>query len=569
MNFKNRLRTAVGLLSLLLILISSVSIVNILALKNDADNILVDNYRTLEYMKDIQYNLSINQFSEVEKQVVNQENNITELGEYELTKELRTLYDSLLRDSTDLTTKQSLQQVVLRIVDMNMQAIQKKNKQAEKTAEVSTYWIVITASVSCFLALFIISKFPLYITGPIQNLSESIEKISKKNYEERVRIPKNNEFFKLAEAFNSMAEKIQAYDNSTMAKILAQKKRIETLVNSMQDPLIGLDEDVKLIFLNTEARRLLAINNDDIGALDTDELVKSSDLFQALLQYVDDEKRNNLEKQISIVKNEKEVFYDIDIQSIGITEYEDKFKKNYGYIILLRNVTDYKQLDFAKTNFIADVSHEFKTPIASLKMGMQLFENEQVGKLNDDQKKLLHGMRDDADRLLAITKELLNMSQVESGNIKLNIKPCSVDEIIEYAIMTTKNQANAKGIKVNVQMDQSNTQILADNEKTAWVLTNLLSNAIRYSFSDSSIDILVQKSAEHFYLSVVDYGQGIAEEYLEKIFMRYFRVPGTKKEGTGLGLAISKEFMLAQGASIRVASELGKGSTFELKFKKA
>jgi NtrC-family two-component system sensor histidine kinase KinB len=274
-------------------------------------------------------------------------------------------------------------------------------------------------------------------------------------------------------------------------------------------------------------------------------------------------------KPIKIYANDKESYFERDIQHITIVPTGESEPKTIGHVILLRNVTEYKELDFAKTNFIATISHEFKTPIAAIKMSLQLLENEQIGKLNDEQKNLLESIKDDATRLLKITGELLNMTQVESGNIQLAILPVNPRDILQYAINATKTQAEQKQVRFEIDCPDEVSKIQADSEKTAWVITNLISNAIRYSYDNSSISLIIRDTPDQVTISVKDTGQGIAPQYKDKIFDRYFRVPGTQKEGTGLGLAISKEFIEAQGGKIKVDSEFGAGSTFTLVFNKA
>ena len=197
-------------------------------------------------------------------------------------------------------------------------------------------------------------------------------------------------------------------------------------------------------------------------------------------------------------------------------------------------------------------------------MSLQLLENEQIGKLNDEQNSLVESIGEDSDRLLKITAELLNMTQVESGAIQLSVVPSGAKEIFEYSINANKTAAEQKHIKLEVRIPELLPKVLADNEKTAWVLTNLISNAIRYSYDDSTINLDIVEDAGQIRFSVTDTGQGIAPQYLSKIFDRYFRVPGSKREGTGLGLSISKEFIEAQGGIVSVQSDLGTGSTFSI-----
>jgi PAS domain S-box-containing protein len=350
---------------------------------------------------------------------------------------------------------------------------------------------------------------------------------------------------------------------------MIEKRRIESLIDKMHDPVIGLDEKMKVIFANEEANQIIGLSAVQLIGFKAKDLALKNDLIRDLIKDIDDNGVDNTNgKTMKIFANGKESYFEKEIQHISIIPTGEKQAKVIGHVILLRNVTEYKELDSAKTNFIATVSHEFKTPISSIKMSLQLLENEQIGKLNEEQSNLLEGIKDDTNRLLKITGELLNMTQLESGNIQLSILPVDPKEIVQYAVNATKVQADQKQITVELDMSDKISNILADNEKTAWVITNLISNAIRYSYDNSVISLSVKETPKHVKISVKDTGQGIAPQYKDKIFERYFRVPGTKKEGTGLGLAISKEFIEAQGGQISVESEFGAGSTFTLTLNK-
>ena len=164
---------------------------------------------------------------------------------------------------------------------------------------------------------------------------------------------------------------------------------------------------------------------------------------------------------------------------------------------------------------------------------------------------------------MKITSELLNLSQVETGNIQLSIQQSDPSLILQYAIEAVKIQAEQKQIKLDVKMQESLPSVKADAEKTTWVLINLLTNAIRYSYEKNKILLEVKKENNRVVFSVADFGKGIEAKYKDKLFTRYFQIPGTNnKSGTGLGLAISKEFIEAQGGEIRMESEIGEGSKF-------
>jgi signal transduction histidine kinase len=265
---------------------------------------------------------------------------------------------------------------------------------------------------------------------------------------------------------------------------------------------------------------------------------------------------------LKIYADNKESYFEKEIVTITIIPTGERQKKQIGHVIVLKNITPFKELDFAKTNFIATVSHELKTPISSIKMSLQLLENQNTGLVNPEQQQLIESIKDDSNRLLKITGELLNMSQVETGNIQLNIQQAKPAQILDYALEAVKVQADQKQIALKVDQEENLPDVKADTEKTAWVLINFLTNAIRYSQQSGQIHIGIKQHENGIQFSVKDEGKGIDSRYKDKIFNRYFQVPGSAKTGTGLGLAISKEFIEAQGGTIGVKSEIGMGSTF-------
>jgi len=298
------------------------------------------------------------------------------------------------------------------------------------------------------------------------------------------------------------------------------------------------------------------------------DLSLRNDLIRSLIQDIT-VPMTNIGKEkaqtFKIFADNKESYFEKETLNISIVPTGEQIKKTIGYVVILRNITEYKELDFAKTNFISTVSHEFKTPISSIKMSLQLLENEKIGAINQEQKNLIESIKDDANRLLNTTTELLNITQVETGKIQLSIISTEPKTILEYAINANKTQAEQKQIQLKTYYPKDLPMVVADNEKTAWVLTNLISNAIRYSHENSTINLSIIIDDLHVKFVVKDSGQGIAPQYQNKVFDRYFRVPGTKKEGTGLGLAISKEFIEAQNGQIFMESDFGAGSVFTVR----
>lgn len=568
MKIKTKLTLGVGLLFLMIILLSAVGALYINALKKDTENILVANYNSLKYSNKMLLALEENSdksLQEFRESLKKQENNISEIGEKEATQAVRVYFNQFSNNQSDFTGHQSIRKEIFKIMDLNMQAIQRKSEFAKQTAEVATLRIALSG-VICFLVAFtLLINLPSNIANPIKELTESIKQIATKNYSQRVHFESNNEFGELAISFNTMAEKLEEYNDSNLATLMIEKKRIEALINNMHDPVIGLDENMKILFVNDEATKIVGLPVTEMVGEFTQNLALRNDLLRSLMQDIQVTQSINTKEKTETVKifaDGRESYFEKETHTISITPTGEQIKKTIGFVVILRNVTTYKELDFAKTNFIATVSHEFKTPIASIKMSLQLLENDRIGLLNEEQKNLIESIKDDANRLLNTTSELLNITQVETGNIQLAIVATDPKLMLTYAVNANKTQAEQKQIQLKIDCPTFLPQVLADSEKTTWVLINLISNAIRYSHDNSTINLSIVTDKQHVKFIVKDSGQGIAPQYKDKVFDRYFRVPGTKKEGTGLGLAISKEFIEAQGGQILVESDFGAGSEF-------
>lgn len=462
---------------------------------------------------------------------------------------------------TDETLKSQIRQDIFKIMKLNMHAVKEKSDIAKHTAEAANFWIAVTGTLCFLIAFNLLMNLPNNIANPIKELTDSIKEIANKNYSQRVNFMNHNEFGDLAKSFNTMAEKLQEYNNSNLYKLSFEKKRLETLINNMHDPIIGLDNQGLILFANDEALKIIGLKSEDvIGKLVT-TLALTNDLMKSLvIKDLSNEKQKS--HPMKIFADGKESYFEKETINITIKPTGEDQTIDIGNVIILRNITIFKELDFAKTNFIATVSHELKTPISSIKLSLQLLEKAETGNINEDQKQLIESIKDDSQRLLKITGELLELSQLETGNIKLNMEKSNPYEIINYATEAVKVRADQKQIELVVETEQNLPYIKADSEKTAWVLINFLTNAITYSTENSKVIVKLKNENNQVVFQVIDTGKGIDNRYKTKVFDKYFQVPGSQKSGTGLGLAISKEFIEAQNGTIGVDSELGLGSTF-------
>jgi signal transduction histidine kinase/HAMP domain-containing protein len=575
MKIKNKLRLGFGFLFIVVLFFGTVSIFYIHEISDSAKVILKNNYESLNFAREMRTILDEDRLPLTDKskndfnhQLVLEEHNITEGGEGAAATSLRKAF-SILESSATTPVQQENAEYEARaqlrqIEKLNMQAIVRKNDSAQASVRKATLFLGLAGTFT-FLVLFSFSvNFPGFIANPMRALLEGIREISQKNYNQRLNFTKNDEFAEVATAFNEMTDRLKEWENSNLATVLSEKQRIETIIEQMQDAIIGLNEDKDILFINTAAANILNLDGKKVIGKRADEFTIQNDLLKSILE------NNNSLRPFKIALNGKESYFQLESREIVIPNLNPQktvisiASKSVGKVYILRNITEFKERDEAKTNFIAMISHELKTPISSIKMSLKLLRDERIGAVNPQQLELVEHINDDSDRLLKITSELLDLSQVETGNIQLNFVLSDPLEIVNYAINAVKFQAEQKGITLDIAASNNLPKVLVDVEKTAWVLVNFLSNALRYSAEKSKVIIGVSEKESAVIFNVRDFGKGIDEQYQKRLFERYFQVPtdGQNKSGSGLGLAISKNFIEAQQGTIGVKSAIGEGSSF-------
>ena len=543
MGLRLKTKLTLGLVFLFVVILAFgiLGIFYINRLSADEGLILKDNYITLEYCNNMLKALEdlpgdTSALRALETNLSRQEANITEPGELEATQAVRSNFDDLKRgDSAVVSHYREMRRAIFVIQDLNQFAIIRKEKRASATAANANLWLTVIVTILTIVAFTFIVNFPGIISGPVRALSEGITEIAGKNYAKRIHLDQDDEFGELARAFNSMAEKLDEYDHSNLAQIMFEKTRIETIINQMKDGIVGFDEKRNVLFVNEVAENLFGMKEKELIGKYAADIAVRNDLMRTLLQ-------NDGKKELKIYADGKESYFSKEPITVR------KEEQVIGEVMVFRNITPF---------------HELKTPISAIKMGARLLRDKRIGELSNEQLELLQGITDDAERLLKITSELLNMTQLETGNLQLKFQSVPPEEVLKYACGAIQMQAQEKDIRIRYELENPLPPIHADQEKVSWVLINLLTNAIKYSSDNTTIEVSVHAHDQWVFFSVKDHGRGIEEKYLPRIFERYFRVPGSsEKSGTGLGLAISKEFIEAQGGRIWVKSSYGSGADF-------
>ncbi|MEG1699958.1 MAG: ATP-binding protein [Alistipes sp.] len=560
MKIKHKLSFSIGALLLIITLLGLFSAYNIRDMKRDTENILADNYNSVKYAQQMQSALNAfyrdsSALFALEQSLLLQTGNITESEEKETTEVLVSQFERFKQNPV-AENYINLSQTINHIIRLNITSISNKAEIANTTANTALLFIVGLSLLSVAIALWMLIRFPKAFTRPIRELSEGIIEVSNQNYDSRLTFSPDSEFGKVAESFNVMAEQLATFRQSSMAKIMATKRYLEIIINSIDEPIIGLDSQKMVVFANNAATSILNITHDKLVNQSALDLSLHNDLFRRLIRGI--ENAETKDEPLKIYSDNKESYFQV--------RYASTISDGQGTVIILSNVTHYKELDNAKTNFISIISHELKTPIAAIMMSLKLLDDNRVGALNEEQTALSQSIRENSDRLLNITSELLKMTQVETGKLQLNPKITKPIELINYAINATRVLSERFKCNIEIEYPEKLPKLFVDSEKIAWVITNLLSNAIHYSEADSRIIVGARQVEKTIELYVQDFGKGIDPRYHQTIFDRYFRVPGTKIQGSGLGLAISKDFVEAHQGTIRIESAVGQGSRFTVTF---
>jgi signal transduction histidine kinase len=436
--------------------------------------------------------------------------------------------------------------------EINRQAMVDAQQSANSRANQAIIYTVILALTVTIFSLIFAFYLTKQILRPIKELEKGIKKVADRNFQQKVEVASEDEIGALADEFNEMILKLKEYEKINVKKLVMEKEKSEAVVNNLSGPLIVTDQDNKIVLINEAAKELFSIEKDVINNHFL-EVIQSEKLFE----YIKDPE-NKEDNTFIIKKNEKEMHYRISTNQVRDEEEEYQFT-----VTLLEDITRLKEIDNMKSEFVSTVSHEFRTPLTSMNMGLSMVINGDTGELNEEQRELLEAAYEDVERLTELVSDLLDLSKIESGRIEMEFDKTDVNNIIEKTLNPFYKQAEEKDIELVFNKSEDNIFAWADPGKISWVISNLVGNALRYA-DQGKIEVSSEVKGRRVLVSVEDNGPGIPPEYQHKIFEKFVRAGNDKEEksGTGLGLAISKEIITAHNGRIWVDSEEGEGSKF-------
>jgi signal transduction histidine kinase len=248
-----------------------------------------------------------------------------------------------------------------------------------------------------------------------------------------------------------------------------------------------------------------------------------------------------------------------------LTKVVDSEGRMFGLLTILQDVTQFKELDRMKSDFIATLSHEFRTPLTSINMSIDILNQELLGPLNERQKDLIHATKEDSQRLTKLARELLQLSKLEAGKLQFKNEELDVRALVEATTKPLLIQFQEKGVRLETEVPDNLPRLVADEQQLSWVITNLVTNALKFTRTGGCVTVRALLRNSEMHVEVEDTGEGIAKEHLERVFDKFVQLKNhaaSTPGSVGLGLAIAKEIVEAYRGRIWVESEVGKGSRF-------
>lgn len=400
------------------------------------------------------------------------------------------------------------------------------------------------------------------LVRPIRRIQDAAERIAEGDYDVTVESHRTDELGRLADQFNEMAAELRRYRDLNLEKVLAEQRKLAAVLRSIDDGLVVVDGDFAIQDMNPAAASVLGVDTKQATGRHFLEVTRSEALFEKIGRAVEGDldrgaRSNRRSDDILTVEQNGRTRY---FQHL-VTPIEDG-DAQHGVILILRDVTELKEIDRLKTEFVATASHELKTPLTSIGMSIGLLQERHGEALPDRDRDLLEGTIEDVDRLRELVDDLLDLSKIESGQMDVDITPVSVDLLFRKATQALRSQAEEQGVDLRWDVGDEVPEVRADPTKITWVLNNLISNALRYTDSGGTVALEVSQNGPAVEISVDDTGEGIPYVLQPKIFDKFVQVDDEESSGTGLGLAICKEIVEAHGGRIWVDSEPGEGSRF-------
>ncbi len=413
-------------------------------------------------------------------------------------------------------------------------------------------YLWLSASVVGFIALVLTYLLSARIMPPLYQLTSAAEGVAAGNYQQKIPSGGVDEVGALARAVDHMRRAL----TRQVAELQENSQRLETVLSSMLEGVLAVNADQRVLFANEASRTLLGIESRQVVGRPLIEVTRNRIVREAVEEAFRLDEPYEFEFEVSALNR----------RYLAIRANRLPGEPCPGVVVVLYDITDLRRLENVRREFVANVSHELKTPLSSIKA---YAETLRLGAIHDadHNEQFVARIEEQADRLHQLIQDLLHLARVESGREAFDIRDVSLGEAIERCEPVYRERAQAKHLVFEVEPAPVAVVVRADKGGLETILDNLVGNAIQYTPEGGRVTIRYREDGNHAVLEVEDTGVGISPRNQERIFERFYRVDKARSRelgGTGLGLAIVKHLTQAFGGQVSVRSEPGKGSVFRV-----
>ncbi|HKC52929.1 MAG TPA: ATP-binding protein [Myxococcota bacterium] len=512
-----------------------------------------------------------------------QQGNVTEAGEAEATARLHAAWqrctESLarftalaaereLRDAyfaDVLPSVSAVKQSAESILALNQDAMVRKSDAAERSAQRLNELLIAAALLGCVFGVVASSLLTARLLRPLGVLSQAARRLGEGDVAARAQVAGGDEIAQVASEFNTMADRLQRYRESTLGQLLAAHRSSQAVIDSLSDPVVVLGVAGEILHLNAAAESLLEMRTES-------GLAAAQPALRAVLERVRSHVfggngaylPKGMEEAVRAVTPQG----DRQFLPRGTPVYSEQGDV-IGTTIVLQDVTRLLSFEELRNDLVATVAHEFRTPLTSLRMAIHLLNEQAAGPVSEKQASLLFAAREDCERLQSIVDELLDLSRIQGGKLELHLADVDIESLARRAIEAQRSAAEQAKVELRSEVLPGQGEARVDSDRIALVFANLLGNAIRHSPPESSVSVRARPDGPRLRFEVADRGPGIPREYRPAIFDKYFQLPDGPRGGAGLGLFIAREIVHAHGGEIGVDDEPGGGARFWFSLPKA
>lgn len=410
------------------------------------------------------------------------------------------------------------------------------------------------------VALVFSMVFAEKLVLPLRRFVDAARKISSGEYAVQLSVETSDELGELAVEFNSMAAQLRQYHIMNVHRIVTEKNRADAILASIEDGLVVFDINRKVTGINPAGCRILGVQFKDGDQLSCEQLIADANVNRLIAETISS-------GQPPAISEEQWITTITGISGprhylVSATPVGGRDVPLAGVVVLLRDITQLREVERLKSEFVMAASHELRTPLTSLSMSVDLLLEHATQYLPERERELLTAAHDEVNRLKHMVQDLLDLSKMEAGKGDLEFERISVATLFEHARELFRSQVSLKKIRLLIDEVDDLPLIRADAGKMVWVLSNLVSNALRYVDEGGYVRLRAKCTGPLVELAVEDNGSGIPPEHQGRIFQKFVQIDKRDRGRTGLGLALSREIVKAHGGTIGVDSTPGMGSTF-------